>query len=729
MALFSSVNTSPPIHRFLSPILALASLCAGPAFAITAEQFATLVARSPRPTAATLEAVAADGKTVVAVGTRGGAVKSMDGGQSWAPMSPLINGNRARDMYGIATDGTRFVAIGSGAAVTTDLENWEWSSNFGNFRLGLAYGDGQFIAAGRSATVSVSTDGLEWSTADLPEGTSLEAIAYGEGVWVGAGSNGRIVRSENGTDWIIAKPDNETEGRFRGVSYTNGMFVAGGDKGMLYTSPDGLNWTRPPHESTTNLSDTIYFNEQYVIQDTLSSTQLTTDFLTFERNRTGAFGAPNAIIETEGRLVLVGNSGMLATSDDGVNWNIRRETLGSDFDSLLFAEGLFVMNDQDGNRVYTSSNGAVWTQRHASEYFFASDFAYGNGVFCITTFDGSLRSDDGLTWEAYPFGFKSRSKALRFLNGRFVSVGFNAEVASSPDGITWTEHPTGSEALLQDVNYLNGTYVAVGPEDTILTSPDLVTWTERTSGLETTDAKGFSRIEVHRDQFVLFQGLGIPATSTDGIEWTFIEGSNLRFFAPNTGVDPELGVYTLASGQVIHNPLGNDIGDWDRLSVPVSENFNAIAEGNGVIVGIGRNGLLMSTPLEAGGYAGWATGQFGAAAPANVKGPIADPDGDGLRNLEEYVRGTNPNTASQELRTSVRRGAFGPEITWTQNADIADVQTLVEHSTDMKTWREFGVSFIEANAANGKETFTARVTGDAGIAPEIYIRVRWALLQ
>lgn len=57
--------------------------------ALPPEAIADLEVRSPLPTAATLEAVASNGaQTLLAVGTRGGAVKSLNGGQCWTAMPP-----------------------------------------------------------------------------------------------------------------------------------------------------------------------------------------------------------------------------------------------------------------------------------------------------------------------------------------------------------------------------------------------------------------------------------------------------------------------------------------------------------------------------------------------------------------------------------------------------------------------------------------------------------------
>ena len=64
-------------------------------------------------------------------------------------------------------------------------------------------------------------------------------------------------------------------------------------------------------------------------------------------------------------------------------------------------------------------------------------------------------------------------------------------------------------------------------------------------------------------------------------------------------MDEDLGLYTRTSDQVVYNAPENDLCDWDRLSVPVASHFLAMGGRNGIVVGVGRNGLVMSSGLEA----------------------------------------------------------------------------------------------------------------------------------
>ncbi len=700
--------------------------------AITPEMIDSFVVRSPLPTAASLEGVTSDGQRLVGVGTRGGAVKSLDGGLTWSEMPPIVWGDTRQDMYGVATDGSRFVAVGSYAAVTTDLETWEVHRfNPHSFNLDVAYGGGKFVAVGRRDSVNVSPDGVTWEAATLPEGTSLEAIAFGDGVFVGVGTSARIVRSTDAVSWTITHPDVEGAGRLRSVSYANGQFIAGGDQGLFYTSPDGITWSAPAPENTLTFGDVVYHQDQYIFLDTLSTTHLSTDLSTFTRNAFAFPGGPNAITKVgDSHIAVVGREGLLATSSDGTTWTERRERLGRSFSQVVFGSDLFVINDLSTNRLFSSADGAVWTQRYEADRGLADLGAYGNGVFCFFDSDWRvLRSADGKTWEraAEELGFIPYG--MRFLEGQFVVVGRDGMLATSTDAATWTFQSVGTTTHLRDVNVANDTYVAVGDSGDIYTSPDLQSWTTQSQVIEGADA--FRRVEVTGDTFYLFQIRAIPATSTDGVTWAPIEGAR-SYYLQGSGVDETLGVYQLSSGQIVYLSPDAEPSDWEIIRYHHTNSLRSLTSGNGHVIGVGTGALIVGTPLEnepgngsLTGYDAWAGSRFAAFDGDAVRGRLADPDGDGASNFEEYVRGTEPRSANGPLRTTATRGSFGPEIQWTQRAGLDDVEIVVEHSFDLQSWSTEGVGIDITHTENGEQTVEARVTGDAGQAEALFMRIRW----
>lgn len=92
------------------------------------------------------------------------------------------------------------------------------------------------------------------------------------------------------------------------------------------------------------------------------------------------------------------------------------------------------------------------------------------------------------------------------------------------------------------------------------------------------------------------------------------------------------------------------------------------------------------------------------------------------------MRRLDPNRADSPAPLDLRRGTFGPELTWKQRAALDDVQTTVEYSEDLRTWSREGVATDESAPSTGLQSFTSRVTGDAGQAPSLHLRIRWTLV-
>ena len=116
-----------------------------------------------------------------------------------------------------------------------------------------------------------------------------------------------------------------------------------------------------------------------------------------------------------------------------------------------------------------------------------------------------------------------------------------------------------------------------------------------------------------------------------------------------------------------------------------------------------RLGLVNSTSMEAGGMlthldvstpevptnvpASWVTTYFGPGPsyPPGTTGPLDDPDGDGINNLNEYIAGTNPNNDLSFLRI-IALSPPDPEGTVVTFSDTAAGRLYnLESSTNLLT--------------------------------------------
>ena len=92
-------------------------------------------------------------------------------------------------------------------------------------------------------------------------------------------------------------------------------------------------------------------------------------------------------------------------------------------------------------------------------------------------------------------------------------------------------------------------------------------------------------------------------------------------------------------------------------------------ENDGDILTYGPYTLTVDGPGHT--YDDWAAEHFTAEelADPSISGRAADPDGDGLTNAQEFLAGTDPNSADSVLKvTRVRRVAEGLELSWSSAA-------------------------------------------------------------
>ena len=106
-------------------------------------------------------------------------------------------------------------------------------------------------------------------------------------------------------------------------------------------------------------------------------------------------------------------------------------------------------------------------------------------------------------------------------------------------------------------------------------------------------------------------------------------------------------------------------------------------------------------------YAAWAETVFTAGewAVPTISGSLADPDGDGYRNLVEYALGLDPMGDAPSAGPEVSADATHWLFTFTRPKDRPDLTYTVEYSTDLGTWTEIAAGDI-AEIASTATTVT-----------------------
>ncbi len=144
-------------------------------------------------------------------------------------------------------------------------------------------------------------------------------------------------------------------------------------------------------------------------------------------------------VHADGRFVAVGgdydgNHAAIATSVDGVSWEVAEMEHGGLLRTVAFGGGRWVAAGDTS--MWVSDDGTAW--RPVPHQIGATGIAYGNGVFVVTS-DGAYVaiSPDGETWTDVEIGEYWWSPEVVFAGDRFVVYGEGSALAESNDGADW----------------------------------------------------------------------------------------------------------------------------------------------------------------------------------------------------------------------------------------------------------------------------------------------------
>ena len=277
------------------------------------------------------------------------------------------------------------------------------------------------------------------------------------------------------------------------IAYAQEEVVAVGWPGAILTSADGVNWVQRQsniHAGTNSeLYGIAYGNGQFV-----------------------AVG----VTATIGGTVVLGYTGTIVTSTDGVSWIQPQSGTQSPLQGIAYGKGQFVVVNEFDTTLLTSADGLNWEQRQSSiqtgTYVQMGLFgiAYGNGRFVavgkakentgtkgdVLSSPVILTSADGVNWLSQVLGAQPYTglNAVTYGNGQFVAVGAGyspdlleagrAIILTSTDGTNWVQHQSAATTGLHAVTYASGQFVTAGSRGGILTSLDGVTWVKRPSATE-----------------------------------------------------------------------------------------------------------------------------------------------------------------------------------------------------------------------------------------------------
>lgn len=184
--------------------------------------------------------------------------------------------------------------------------------------------------------------------------------------------------------------------------------------------------------------------------------------------------------------------------------------------------------------------------------------------------------------------------AVAYGGGKFVAVGRNGAIISSPDGTNWNTHSVRTTSEINDVTYGNGRFVVVGEASLLLTSTNGENWNaiQMDLGIEFSAATyGNGRfVVVGRPNFVASPKVFISTNGLDWIDASFLTPSAnwLRAVAygANALVATDLG------GQALRS---TDFANW-TVTANNLYNVEALKFLPGGFFSVGNNGFLAKSP-------------------------------------------------------------------------------------------------------------------------------------
>jgi photosystem II stability/assembly factor-like uncharacterized protein len=267
-------------------------------------------------------------------------------GQSkWVPGIVFPKGN---NLYCITYANNKFVVVSdSGRFITTpDLATWTIKkSNTDNSFHAVAYGNGNYVAVGYGGTIATLSDPGVMTVENSGTTQWLTAVTYGGGQFVVAGVFGHVLTSPDAKNWLLESAEVEYQ---YSVVYANDTFMIvgngpignGGFGGMIRKSPYWM--VRDPGIPLCMLG----------------------------------------VMYAAGRYVVVGDEGIIYSSNDGAVWTKRNSGTTAILRSITYGAGSFVAVGDTGT-ILTSPDGAVWTKMSSHTTYPLYSVTYGANAFVV----------------------------------------------------------------------------------------------------------------------------------------------------------------------------------------------------------------------------------------------------------------------------------------------------------------------------------------------------------
>jgi uncharacterized delta-60 repeat protein len=239
------------------------------------------------------------------------------------------------------------------------------------------------------------------SQLDLMGTSGINTVAYGDNLWLAGAVNGDIIYSSNGYSWTTVSSilGGTTINQ---ITYGNGLYVAVGESGKISTSANAITWSARTSGTSASLAACVYALGKYWIVGN-SVVLSSTDGVTWSTVSLGISPPSttfNNIKFLNNTLIIVGASGTIVTSTDGINFTSRTSGTSASLQSVAYGNNIYVVVGGTGV-IRTSTNLVTWTSRNAGSLATEGlkDIVFASYRFVIVaTLGNTGYSDDGITW-------------------------------------------------------------------------------------------------------------------------------------------------------------------------------------------------------------------------------------------------------------------------------------------------------------------------------------------
>ncbi len=418
-------------------------------------------------------------------------------------------------LEGLASSGTRLVAVGDNAAIYTSDNGLQWTREtppFTEWLRSVAWGNGRFVTVGENGLIAVSTDAKTWQVEVSGRSSHLNRVAWVVDRFWAVGDSGTTLISIDGTNWTPVSTG--AANALYAVAGHNNLRVVAGDGEMRlgyrlapdsqdYAWINGLDGTNPAPPATyyACLHDGSRFLLAGSTGTLVEGTASLSGGAAWSTLGESLYAWVWDVMALPQLWIAVGDFGTLATSDDGTAWTL--EVPPPTLTNTVFLG----VGGNEQALLAVGSQGALALSRSGFR-----DVVYTNSSAVVVT---QAVATLGVLWEAVTSGTAQDLQGVCYAQGQWVVTGGEGTILTSRDGATWSAAASSTSAFLSSVLAWPGGWVAVGDLGTVLTSRDGLSWERVDSG----STNWLYRVRYLQERLIAVGQNGTILVSTNGTQW------------------------------------------------------------------------------------------------------------------------------------------------------------------------------------------------------------------